>query len=96
MPRAMPLLPPSLLTPCAARLASSSLATRRVALSHATPCPAHYPDADVCTKHLRRRLHANPVPLSACVHAFTLTLSEHNRALASTSSGPIGPGAHNY
>jgi hypothetical protein len=112
MPHAAPLLPPSLLTPRAARLASSSLAprrvgamrwhahARRVALSSATPCLAHYPDGDVRTKLLRRRLHANPLPLSAslhaCARACALTLSEHDGALAATPSRPVGPGARSY
>jgi hypothetical protein len=73
MPHATPLLPPSLLTPRAVRLASSSLAlchvgamhwhahAHSVALSSATPCPTHYPDADVRIKLLRCRLFANPL-----------------------------------
>jgi hypothetical protein len=64
------------------------------------PYPAHYPDADVQTKLLRCCLHANPLPLSAslhaCARACTLTLFDHSRALATTPSCPVGPGAHNY
>jgi hypothetical protein len=112
MPRAAPLLPPSLLTPRAVRLASSSVAphrvgtmrwhahARHVALSSTTPCLAHYSDADVRTKLLRHRPHANPLPLSASLHACSracaLALSEHGRALAATPSHPIGPGARSY
>jgi hypothetical protein len=110
MPRIAHLLPPSLLTPRVAHLASSSLAPHRisamhwhanacrVALSSATPCPAHYPDADVRTKLLWCCLHENPLPLcaslNACAHVCTLTLSEHGRALGTTLSCLVGPGAH--
>jgi hypothetical protein len=74
MPHAEPLLPPSLLTLRAARLASSSLApcrvgtmhwhthARRVALSSATPWPAHLSQRRM-DKHPPRRLHARPLPL---------------------------------
>jgi hypothetical protein len=64
------------------------------------PCPAHYPDGDVRTKLLRRRLHANPLSLStslhACAHACAHALSEHSRALVATPGRPVGPGARNY
>jgi hypothetical protein len=64
------------------------------------PCPAHYPDGDVRTKLLRRRLHANPLPLStslhACARACAHALSEHGRALVATPGRPVGPGARNY
>jgi hypothetical protein len=70
MPHTMPLLPPSLLTPRAARLASSSLAprrvgamhlhahARRVALSSATPLSSSLPR--------RRRTDKTPSVLSPC------------------------------
>jgi hypothetical protein len=105
MPRAAPLLLLSLLTPRVVRLASSSLAmchvgvmrwhthARRVALSSATACPPHYPDADVRTKLLRRHPHTNLLSLSASLHACArvsaLALSEHGRALAAAPSVPV-------
>jgi hypothetical protein len=51
MPHAAPLLPPSLLTPHAARLASSSVAPHRIGTMHwHAPCPAHHPNAGIWTK----------------------------------------------
>jgi hypothetical protein len=64
------------------------------------PCIAHYPNTDILTKLLQCRLFANPLPQSAslhtCARVCTLMLSEHGRALATTQSRPVSPGAHPY
>jgi hypothetical protein len=94
MPHAAPLLPPSLLTPCAACLASSSLAPRRVgtmrwhtharrmALSSATPWPAH-PSQRRTDKRTPCRIHARSL-LHLAAHTSTLAL-QLRRAVTSLS-----------